>query len=134
VFGAFTTGAEPDAVAPALRVVAARYLEQVDPGLPPRRWIELDIATLPSATLFAVWLPNARGQLPPDSAPSVYLPREGDTLRISSPELCGGRHVPLPTALGRAEIALAALDAAGHGSPRAKVAIDFAHPVRHGAE
>src|SRR5688572_12572600 len=32
VFGAFTTGNEADAVAPALRVGAARYLEQVDPG------------------------------------------------------------------------------------------------------
>jgi hypothetical protein len=132
VFGAFTTGTEPAAVAPTLQVVAARYLERVEPELPPRRWIELDLSTLPSATLFAVWLPDARGQLPPDSAPSVYLPREGDTLRISSPELCGGRHVPLPAALGRAEIALVALDVAGRRSAPTQVAIDFAHPVRHG--
>jgi hypothetical protein len=132
VFGAFRTGSEPDAVAPALRVVAARYLEQVDAGLPPRRWIELDVSTLPSATLFAVWLPNARAELPSDSSPSVYLPREGDTLRISSPELCGGRHVPLPTALGRAEIALAALDSVGGSSARVRVAIDFAHPTPRG--
>lgn len=134
VFGAFTTGSEPAAVAPALRVLGARYLEQVDPGLPPRRWIELDVSTLPSATLFAVWLPDDRGRLPPDSAPSVYLPREGDTLRISSPELCAMRHVPLPSALGRAEIALAALDAAGRRSTPAKVAIDFAHPAQRGPE
>jgi hypothetical protein len=132
VFGAFTTGKLPDAVAPTLGVSAARYLEQVDTGLPARRWIELDVATLPSTTLFAVWLPNDGGRLPPDGAPSVYLPREGDTLRISSPELCGGRHVPLPTALGRAEIALAALDAAGRQSAPARVAIDFAHPTRRG--
>lgn len=132
VFGAFTTGTEPAAVAPTLQVVAARYLERIEPELPPRRWIELELSTLPSATLFAVWLPDARGQLPPDSAPSVYLPREGDTLRISSPELCGGRHVPLPAALGRAKIALAALDVAGGRSAPTQVAIDFAHPVRHG--
>jgi hypothetical protein len=130
VFGAFTTASQPEAALPALRVLAARYLEMVDPELPPRRWIELDVSTLPSATLFAVWLPNDRGQLPPDSAPSVYLPREGDTLHISSPELCGGRHVPLPTALGRADVALAALDAGGRRSALAKVAIDFAHPTR----
>jgi hypothetical protein len=132
VFGTFNTGTQPDAVAPALRVVAARYLEQVGPAIPPRRWIELDVSTLSSTTLFAVWLPNDRAELPPDGAPSVYLPREGDTLRISSPELCGGRHVPLPAALARAEIALAALDAAGRRSAPVKVAIDFAHPTRRG--
>lgn len=132
VFGTFTTGGGPDPALPALSVVAARYLEQVDPGLPPRRWIELDVSTLQSATLFAVWLPNDRGQLPPDGAPSVYLPREGDTLRISSPELCAGRHVPLPTARERAEIAVAALDAAGRRSALSRVAIDFVHPTRRG--
>jgi hypothetical protein len=145
VFGAFSTGSEPSSVAPGLRVLAARYLEQIDPGLPGRRWIELDVSTGPApssaagsppgedaAALFAVWLPNDRGKLNTEAAPSVYLPREGGVLRISSPELCGGRHVPLPAALGRAEIGVAALDAAGRQSPRERVAIDFGHPTRRG--
>jgi hypothetical protein len=136
VFGAFTTGGQPAAAAPSLRVLAARYLQRGGSGLPARRWIELDLSTPAAtgssesdATLFAVWLPNQRGELALDAAPSVYLPREGTTLRISSPELCAGRHVPLPAALGRAAIAVAALDAAGHQSPPVRVAIDFAHPT-----
>ncbi|HTV22453.1 MAG TPA: hypothetical protein VMG12_27380 [Polyangiaceae bacterium] len=136
VFGAFTTGGEPGATAPELRVLAARLLEQVEPEMPPLRWIELDVSSGPSsaAALFAVWLPNDRGTLATAAPPSVYLPREGDTLRISSPELCGGFHVPLPATPGRAEIGVAAIDAAGHAGPIVRVAIDFAHPTRRGTE
>jgi hypothetical protein len=139
VFGAFTTGNQSAAAAPSLRVLAARYLEREGSGLPARRWIELDLSTATGssegdATLFAVWLPSDRAPIALDAAPSVYLPRDGDRLRISSPELCAGRHVPLPAALGRAEIAVAALDAAGHQSQPERVAIDFAHPTRQQPE
>lgn len=135
VFGAFTTGRGADASAPALRVLAARLAERATGAGRARRWIELDLATQAGAdesraALFAVWLPDARGRLDLDAPPSVLLPREGDTLRISSPEPCGGHVVPLPELRARAEIGVAALDAAHDQSPVQRVAIDFTAPGR----
>jgi hypothetical protein len=68
VFGAFTTGGQPAAAAPSLRVLAARYLQRGGSGLPARRCIDLPRAPPPptgsrvrAPTLFAVWVPKQRG-------------------------------------------------------------------------
>jgi hypothetical protein len=128
IFGVFRTSPRRDDVAPVLGVVGARFLRGAPEGTA-KEWVELDVVLRDGdrtggAALYAVWFPGESGSLDSSAPPDVYLPGQGDTLRISSPEVCPGSFVPLPSTPGRLEIGVAAFDAAGNRSPVQRVALE----------
>lgn len=128
IFGAFRTSLQRDDSAPTLQVVGARFLRAAPEGLA-KEWVVLDLVLRDGdrtggAALYAVWFPNDSGLIDPNAPPVVYLPGQGDTLRISSPEVCPGSFVPLPSTPGRLEIGVAAFDAAGNRSLVQRVAVE----------
>lgn len=138
VFGSFTTGAAVDNLAPRFDVRSAHHYSAPDNTGVARRWLELQIAVSDggrsNGVLFAVRLPDARGRANVDAPPDAHLPFTSDTLRIGALELCSSLHVTLPELRGPAEIALAALDVAGHRSAPIRVAIDFGAVERRGSK
>ena len=129
VFGVFGTSRVRDDVAPELRVLGARFRPRTAAGSV-GGWVELKVELrdgerTAGAALYAVWLPHD-GALDTSAPPDVYLPGRGDTLSLSlsSPDVCPGRFVPLPSTPGRLTLGVAAFDVAGNRSALQQVEVD----------
>jgi len=130
IFGTFSTGGASDDAPPALRVDGAHYFEEENGVGSPLAWLEVGVGTEDgdrrgTKSLFAIWLPDAKGRLATNGPADFYVPQDGAVVRISSYDICSGWYVPLPAKLGSAEVGIAAIDEANNRSRTARVKVNF---------
>lgn len=125
LFGSFTAGSNKDETAPKLTAprAATMHDEVVMKGTScqsKERWIEVEgqPATDDGEVFYAVWVAPAATKIPADAAPRWILPWTGDRLEIGGRSMCAWFKPDLPTKPGRYQVQIAAVDAAGHRSPR----------------
>lgn len=130
IFGTFVTGSTSDGKAPTIRLEGSHYFEEADRDGVVKSWLEIGVGTEDgdrqgTGKMFAIWFPDAKGRLVTTGPAALYVRQDASVVRVSSPDLCNGWNVPLPSKLGATEFGLAALDEANNRSAIVRVKVDF---------